>query len=862
MAAANLDHIEVSHPPKSAPVLEFRCLFTHDLRRKHKRWQDGRLKFHTFNKRVMVYDDRSNFVGDTHWQKDYEIQDGEELELERNGVLVQAGECMGRTDQDLSELLEKRLKERQGRVASRNISVAESRPLSTSSDSRNFTIPSFASSERPKALGAVLGTPTGHYGRAMLSTASPFEQKQRLSSNNQNENEDGRPSKRSRPNESQATKSGYAQNLTGAMLTLSRSTLPSQSRFQLSSARISVPSSIVESVDLTVDEPAVSKEAPFSGQLDNRVEATSVNNHRKISRELHKAAKNSYAGNLIGAELVLSKPRDISCASKNQKLPKVHSNVHREEKAPQPSINHDSEVFIDIDEVDISTPRDGEPAQPQQNRSKKNDTQANLYQSSLPKLLEGTKELLKFESVVDLADSSSELHVEAPRSSLRIRSRPPRKMMMLMQRLSSTRPSSVRKDQPEKLENSTPESGDSKTKKVLHKRCSNEKYRHNLELHPVPETSDVELHTAARVNSDTAEVDNLLSDSEGGEYSVAQMAALDASSASFANRRASSNDTLGSKNHDREALKAQTETIRDGLSRRKDLQLLMQISNDVAPNELPPGPNTTDRASRPTPAKIPNPQLDSLSRRVSSKGGSAIDKVNGGIEHFGTLVSSEVVNSIHESVSATKEESSTMAYIMTNNGSPAAADFRAKMLQPFCDGNKGSNRNIASQNIKIEQNTISSIRRRVLAITQPEIEIVQQTQPSQQIKPSSSVIASCGSQSYKKRDIESSASTPGLQLNRKSNSIVKATEPMLSVGRGTEASGSQSEDKQNLVAPASAIAPPRPGLDRSETIPAATSRIISTTTGDTSTGPWSRESFDLFGGWRPPRTTGQRSITT
>jgi hypothetical protein len=58
----------LSIPPSqnTAPVLEFNCLYTHDIRRKQKRWQDGFLRFHTFNKRVMVYDVPRNFIGDMH----------------------------------------------------------------------------------------------------------------------------------------------------------------------------------------------------------------------------------------------------------------------------------------------------------------------------------------------------------------------------------------------------------------------------------------------------------------------------------------------------------------------------------------------------------------------------------------------------------------------------------------------------------------------------------------------------------------------------------------------------------------------------------------------------------------------------
>ncbi|KAJ4298411.1 hypothetical protein N0V88_003441 [Collariella sp. IMI 366227] len=104
----------------SAPVIEFICLFTHDLKRKQKRWEDGRLKYHTFNKRVMVYDERGNFVGDMHWQREWDFDEGEEVRLERGGVIVQVVECIGRQEQDLTELLDKRAKEkgeRQARIA-------------------------------------------------------------------------------------------------------------------------------------------------------------------------------------------------------------------------------------------------------------------------------------------------------------------------------------------------------------------------------------------------------------------------------------------------------------------------------------------------------------------------------------------------------------------------------------------------------------------------------------------------------------------------------------------------------------------------------------------------------------------------
>ncbi|KAI9822982.1 MAG: hypothetical protein M1826_000315 [Phylliscum demangeonii] len=100
--------LHVPRTQNTALVIEFRCLYTHDLRRKSKRWQDGFLRFHTFNKRAMVYDLPRNFVGDCHWRKTDDVVEGDELELESAGVMVDVGEEVGRTTNDLTELLEKR----------------------------------------------------------------------------------------------------------------------------------------------------------------------------------------------------------------------------------------------------------------------------------------------------------------------------------------------------------------------------------------------------------------------------------------------------------------------------------------------------------------------------------------------------------------------------------------------------------------------------------------------------------------------------------------------------------------------------------------------------------------------------------
>ncbi|KAK4248691.1 hypothetical protein C7999DRAFT_13372 [Corynascus novoguineensis] len=204
---------------RTALVLEFICLFTHDLRKKQKRWEDGRLRYHTFNKRVMVYDDRGNFVGDLHWTREEEFGEGEEVQLDRGTAIVQVLDCVGRKEQDLSELLDKRAKEkeqRQARLMARR-SLAAPSPNTPMAGSRAQD--HFQTRHRP--LNHLLGTPTGHYGRAVVPSESPFELRQRASSS-ANDSPDTRPSKRTkREITPPVKKKGYAQNLFGATLSLS-----------------------------------------------------------------------------------------------------------------------------------------------------------------------------------------------------------------------------------------------------------------------------------------------------------------------------------------------------------------------------------------------------------------------------------------------------------------------------------------------------------------------------------------------------------------------------------------------------------------------------------------------------------------
>lgn len=209
-----------SSVPATATVVEFICLFTHDLKRKQKRWQDGVLKYHTFNKRVMVYDDRSHFIGDAHWQGGGDLEPGDEFELDRGSAIVQVSDCTGQREQDLTELLDKRAKE----VEKRRTNVGVRTPGSTAAVAhtpRNEqNAPHFQLRHRP-LNDLVGGAPK--IGRAVISPHSPYEVRKMTEGSAQQQDSptaDARPSKRRRQEESPPSRMGHARALFGTTLTL------------------------------------------------------------------------------------------------------------------------------------------------------------------------------------------------------------------------------------------------------------------------------------------------------------------------------------------------------------------------------------------------------------------------------------------------------------------------------------------------------------------------------------------------------------------------------------------------------------------------------------------------------------------
>ncbi|KAK5108768.1 hypothetical protein LTR62_007828 [Meristemomyces frigidus] len=162
--------LSVPQTQNTAPVLEFNCLFTHDLRRKQKRWSDGFLRFHTFNKRVMVYDVPRNYVGDMHWTAVEHVREGDELMLEKGGVMVEVADAIGRTETDLTELNASRRKAGNRHGAS-PVRAPQTRAMRTTSAAAAKT----GTVLKHRSLNALLGTSKGQLGKAALPAKSPFE---------------------------------------------------------------------------------------------------------------------------------------------------------------------------------------------------------------------------------------------------------------------------------------------------------------------------------------------------------------------------------------------------------------------------------------------------------------------------------------------------------------------------------------------------------------------------------------------------------------------------------------------------------------------------------------------------------------
>lgn len=421
--------MDVPPDQNTAPVHEFRCLWTPDTRRKQKRWQDGRLKFHTFNRRVMVYDDRSNFVGDTHWREKTALDEGKELELERGGILVQVTEYIERKNQDLSQLIDKRIKEREGRFSAKHDS-SPARPPDSASRSQGIA----AAHLKPKPLNAILGTPSGHYGKALVTNVSPFEQRQVANGRVLDENENSRSTKRRKLNDSPPSKNGFAQNLLGASLSFSSrpsSTGPIRKQ-PLKLKSIQRPTD-VDSREGNVDEgKSLTKISQLPDQNSKYGQPVS---RRMQARKKEKIIRSGYASNLTGAPLSLSSsmPRNTDRSSTLKRSPTITIDLSMDSSSDE----HDG-MAVDSARIPESMSKHKEIARPREHRQKPsvctNRRSENVVRSASDATSLKTSNQNKTQRNTP---SISKQEPEKPHSSLRIRSRPRAKKMMFLDQPSS-----------------------------------------------------------------------------------------------------------------------------------------------------------------------------------------------------------------------------------------------------------------------------------------------------------------------------------------------------------------------------------------------------------------------------------------
>ena len=148
----------VAPPPtqNTAPVHEYRCLFTREAHKKAKKWHDGSLRFHTFNRRVVVYDDGNHTVGDLHYRQEETFGEGVELTLESR-VLVQVEQQIGQTETDISQVVHTRHDQGPERV--KRIRLAATAPQ-----------------QSQQSLKSLLGS-SQRQGRARMPYQSPYEQR-------------------------------------------------------------------------------------------------------------------------------------------------------------------------------------------------------------------------------------------------------------------------------------------------------------------------------------------------------------------------------------------------------------------------------------------------------------------------------------------------------------------------------------------------------------------------------------------------------------------------------------------------------------------------------------------------------------
>ncbi|RKF61950.1 hypothetical protein OnM2_037066 [Erysiphe neolycopersici] len=441
---------------KTAPVLDFRCLFTRDVQRKQKRWQDGRLKFHTFNKRIMVHDEGSNFVGDSYWQNGDHLEEGEELSLQQHGIIVQVGEYMGKRDQDLDELVDKRLRIREERAIAKLISRSISDPAKAIENQCNEY-----NQRYPKSLNTVI--PNGQIKNKSIPKRSPSDGK-RLHENDLAKGLNGceLSTKRQKRNFSQSSKSTYAQNLMGAKVILTSKIDPSSKMSSYKPVKIGFnsPNSSHITIDLTKDD----KSSPLKRR------------HKEIKKPRHNCpmsaqnfapmiheSNSSFTSRLTRAVSIIPDPIHTSKNSMNSdssitrenssiKNPESYNPLTRIRKklpADEEKQNNSTSLLptphhiLEKEDGSFSSSKNSSEISTSRNFEKQYDIQPRTVTKYLKSLSGQSSSPTVSEVTIDLENSDIECNstlsdnsfagcvINQPKNTLRLKTRPRRKMMFM-----------------------------------------------------------------------------------------------------------------------------------------------------------------------------------------------------------------------------------------------------------------------------------------------------------------------------------------------------------------------------------------------------------------------------------------------
>ncbi|RVD84740.1 uncharacterized protein DFL_006466 [Arthrobotrys flagrans] len=143
----------------SAPIDEYIVLWTADKYKKLKKWHDGYLRYHTFNKRLMVYDHLMNKVCDKFLPEPEQMDVGDELIFDSHLVTIE--DIKGRQAQDLRPLFEKTVDRRRERGSTAT-------PVRTAGNPG-----SSRQSPTPTLLRSIQSRPSTGHGRPVYPSPAP-----------------------------------------------------------------------------------------------------------------------------------------------------------------------------------------------------------------------------------------------------------------------------------------------------------------------------------------------------------------------------------------------------------------------------------------------------------------------------------------------------------------------------------------------------------------------------------------------------------------------------------------------------------------------------------------------------------------